>query len=420
MVSPRVGRYRIAYVSRLVLPNHSANSLQTIQMAAALSRQTKDTSLFVHQLRVSGERILNHYGLEATALRIRSLHTSSWPELLYGNARTRFLLYNSAVAGILGFRKPNGCKNVLFVRSRLEFLYWGLLRPYLFWMRNWYFVYECHQLPAKKQPDGAWLQPRAAKRARKALGNYDLILTVTRGLADDLTPLLPGDPSPVVLPLTSSLHRSSPARSPEFSDRSITLGFVGSMDPDDGLDDVFEGLRKLPTKYRLRLVGPVKERHRDWFEKWLAHRSMQGRVRALPPIGYSRVAEAIDRCDILLAPAGKGIYSGQHRSPMKLFDYMARAKPIIAADVESHRSILEDGRNALLYRPGNAEILAAAVLRLVAYPSLAEFIARQAWLDSKQHTYEQRARKILQLFEVLERNKRGRAGQDGNVRIAHA
>ena len=73
---------------------------------------------------------------------------------------------------------------------------------------------------------------------------------------------------------------------------------------------------------------------------------------------------------------------GRWMSPLKLFEYMAAGKPILASDIPALREILADGGTALLLPPGDVAAWAAAARALLADPARAAALgarARAAW-----------------------------------------
>ena len=62
-------------------------------------------------------------------------------------------------------------------------------------------------------------------------------------------------------------------------------------------------------------------------------------------------------------------------SPLKLFEYMAAGRPIVASDLPSIREVLRDGVNALLVPPGDPVAMAAAIARLLGDRALAARLA---------------------------------------------
>ena len=424
-------RPRIAYISRVVYPNPRAHALQTIQMAAAFARQTCDTHLFVRSLTASRDQIRQHYAIAEAPLRIWSLHVESLPPRL----RRRYMHhYNSAIAATLALRPAwwrSRRQNVLFVRSPREFLYWGLARPYLWWLKDWLFVYEAHgvagldpEASLEENPFDLRRGPEGQLRQRqlRAMHNFDLLLTITQALADDLSRWSNGLLQPRVVRLTSALPRlpQPPVLRP-FGDR-VVLGYVGTIDTYRGVDRLLAAMRLLPENYVLRLVGRVPGRSDsgqgpEWLDDLLRDPHIGSKVDLHPLVPVDQVTEEIDNCDIVLQSASSDILTQRYASPIKSFDYMVRGKPIIAADVPCHRELLQDGVNARLYRYDDVEHLAACVKSLVEQPRQAEALARAAWEQSADYSYDARAQRILELVDEVWEERR--CSRDRSVRDSH-
>lgn len=81
----------------------------------------------------------------------------------------------------------------------------------------------------------------------------------------------------------------------------------------------------------------------------------------------------LDSADIYVIPG-----SNPHCSPVKLFEYMAMGKPIIACDYPPIRSVLEDGVDGLLFPPHDGAALRVAIQRVLQDRSLAERLGKNA------------------------------------------
>jgi glycosyltransferase involved in cell wall biosynthesis len=105
---------------------------------------------------------------------------------------------------------------------------------------------------------------------------------------------------------------------------------------------------------------------------------------------------------VLLAPyqsevriAGGG-ETAAWMSPLKVFSYMAAAKPILCSDLPVLREVIEDGRNGILVPPADPDAWAAALKRLLEDGPLRERLATAAYTDFlSRHTWRQRASRVI-------------------------
>jgi len=98
--------------------------------------------------------------------------------------------------------------------------------------------------------------------------------------------------------------------------------------------------------------------------------------------------------DVLILPNKKGSdHSEKFTSPLKLFEYMASQRPIIASDLPSIREVLNE-KNCLFFKPDDAKDLAEKIRWLLGRQELADQIAGQAYLDVQNFTWQKRAETI--------------------------
>ncbi len=407
--------FKIAYVSRVIYPSLHAHALQTIQMAAAFARVTGDTKLIVRDILTSEAHLREQYGIEREPLRIESLRLSHLPAPLRRRFR-RTHYYGSWIAVLLGlhreWRRDPGRRRVLFLRSWRDGVYWGAMRPFIPWLKSWTFVCELHDLrlaPLPVHALGYDPDSTETRKASAAFRNYDLLLTVANGLAEDLRAVTRGAADPWVVPNSTGLPRLDLPPTVDLTGERAVLGYMGTLDRSHGVEDLLRALEGLPPGVRLKLVGRLEEQDGGYIRRLLNAPGIAGRVEWKPHVAYPAVAAEIDSCDIMLAPAGDARLSRKYRCPLKIIDYMARGKPIIAADEPSHRELLGHGRNALLYRTGDPADLARQVGDLMNDPRRARGLAQGAWEKAAAHTYDLRARRILDLLDGKE--ERGRAGR---------
>jgi glycosyltransferase involved in cell wall biosynthesis len=103
--------------------------------------------------------------------------------------------------------------------------------------------------------------------------------------------------------------------------------------------------------------------------------------------------------DVLVLPnKSKEKISKYYTSPLKLFEYMAGHRPIVASDLPSIREVLDES-NCLFYEPDNPADLAEKIKRILADNELAEKISKQAYEDVKKYTWNKRAEKIVEFIK---------------------
>ena len=121
------------------------------------------------------------------------------------------------------------------------------------------------------------------------------------------------------------------------------------------------------------------------------------------------IPEALCNQDILLLPyqntlIAKGEDTGKVMSPLKLFEYMAAGRVIIASDLQVLKEIL-NGSNCYFAVPDDVSSWKEIIDHISANRAEAVNKAEKAKQDVKQYTWRTRAERMLELME--EKNVRG-------------
>ena len=99
--------------------------------------------------------------------------------------------------------------------------------------------------------------------------------------------------------------------------------------------------------------------------------------------------------DVLVLPnSAEADISKFWTSPVKMFEYMASKRPIVASNISSIREILNE-KNALFFEPDNSKDLAKAIEKIFQNSELFDGISNQAYIDVQNYTWEKRAKRIL-------------------------
>jgi len=171
--------------------------------------------------------------------------------------------------------------------------------------------------------------------------------------------------------------------------------YAGQLYPWKGVDVLIDAVAGVPGTRLVVLGGLAGERDHERVRARVRERGLEHRTELLGTVPQAGVAAELARASVVAVPFLRSLMTERHTSPLKAFEAMAAGRPIVASDLPSSREVLEDGRDALLVPPGDAEALAAALRRLLEDRALAERLARVAWERAPRYSWDARAQALL-------------------------
>jgi glycosyltransferase involved in cell wall biosynthesis len=131
--------------------------------------------------------------------------------------------------------------------------------------------------------------------------------------------------------------------------------------------------------------------------------SLDDRVIFFGSVPHEDVPPLVEAMDVVLIPRAI-----EYASPLKLFEYMAARKAIVAARQPNLEEVLTDGTDVLFFAPENQAQLQSALLRLVRDEPLRRRLAAAArhTIDRKNLTWDGNAARIVHAFEEAARRPR--------------
>ncbi len=139
------------------------------------------------------------------------------------------------------------------------------------------------------------------------------------------------------------------------------LGFVGYVRAWHGLPQVVDLLAQDAELGQANLLVVGDGPARNDLEARAARLGVANRVQVCGVVERDALAGYVSTFDIALQPEVTA-----YASPLKLFEYMALGRAIIAPDAPNIGEILTHGVDALLFEPNNPQSLASAIRKLVA------------------------------------------------------
>ena len=227
---------------------------------------------------------------------------------------------------------------------------------------------------------GGLALPRLARWAEDAVWRgADAVLPVTKVLGGMVAAR--GVPAErlVVIPNGINEDHFDAAPSPDEAKRALgwdgalVLGFTGFVRDWHGMDRVIRWMATgaAPANARLLVVGDGPAR--EDLERLAAELRLGDRVRFTGVVSRDEVPRHVAAFDIALQPAVVA-----YASPLKLFEYLALGKAIVAPRQPNIEEVLDDELNALLFEPSQAGALEALLARLASDEALRQRLGEGA------------------------------------------
>ena len=367
---------RIVYIHNIMMPGPEANTVQVAKMCSAFAGLGHDVTLMAlpdaHDEGYS-QRLLAHYGVK---------HRFSVSPLSSLGGRPSV----AALTGALSAR--HRAPDIIYTRTphvALATAMAGL--PTLF---------EIHT-----DVDGFSGLGRFC--FEKLLSNPHLlgIVAISDPLACHLHETYPALPHRIVVAHDGADEPSSEAA--PFRSMRFSVGYVGSLYHGKGVELVVEIARHCPWADFHIVGGSPNERL-----NLIAAQSPSPNVHFRGRIPHAEVERTLAGFDALIAPYQERVLAADGRtntarwmSPLKIFEYMAAARPIVASRIPAIEDLLQDQETALLCSPTKPKHWALALRTLSTDRELAVRLgaaARRRLID--KHTWERRAAYILDAVRV--------------------
>jgi PEP-CTERM/exosortase A-associated glycosyltransferase len=208
------------------------------------------------------------------------------------------------------------------------------------------------------------------------LRRADAITTICEGLRTDI--LARGIPpgKVTVIPNAVDIEAFTAGRAPEpgLKERlglqgSRVLGFIGSFYAYEGLAVLLRALPLMLARgadVRVLLVGGGRQETE--LKQLAADLGVSDRVVFAGRVPHGEVQRYYDVIDLLVYPR-LSMRLTELVTPLKPLEAMAQGRLLIASDVGGHRELIRPGETGVLFKAGDPEALATAVLDLLREPA---------------------------------------------------
>jgi glycosyltransferase involved in cell wall biosynthesis len=174
---------------------------------------------------------------------------------------------------------------------------------------------------------------------------------------------------------------------------TVVLGFIGWFVAWHNLELLIETFGQIAKNKKVVLVligdGVLKER----LQQIAQDCGVKNKVIFPGAVPYEQVPEYIATMDICVIPG-----SNEYRSPIKLFEYMAMEKPVVAPRLKPIQDVIQDREEGILFSPNDRESLKESLIFLIDCQEKRKIIGQNARNKIiAKHTWRQNAEQIVEI-----------------------
>lgn len=359
--------HNFLYCTSITYPSSRANRIQTIAMAREFKRNLGD-----------------RFVLGGTRIDTNQIDESLSDSLSLGSSRSFVLAFKYI---LLIWRK-----NISHVYCREHrLLFFIMVYNKIFSRLPTKFFYEAHDIPSKDTFVFTWI-----------LKKVDGIVAITKHLSEDILRLANVKhvfyaPDGVDLESFGKKMDKESARRTLGIDPTIKIVlYTGHLYTWKGVYVLGEAAKLLSPEIRFVFVGGT-DHDKTAFEKEFVD---VPNIEMLGQKPHKDMPMYLQAADVLVLPnSGKETISKLYTSPLKMFEYMASGKPIVASDLPSIREVLGP-HNSVLFTPDDPKSLASALERVFEDPQYSAKLAEQSLKDVRTYSWNERARQIQNFIET--------------------
>jgi glycosyltransferase involved in cell wall biosynthesis len=177
--------------------------------------------------------------------------------------------------------------------------------------------------------------------------------------------------------------------------------FTGSFQPWHGVETLIQAFTRVVTEVpdaRLLLVGDGRLRKK--LEADVQTAGLANNVIFTGSVAHQAIPDLVNIADVAVAPYTQA-ETELWFSPLKLFEYMALGKAVVASNVGQIAEVIQDGHSGMLVEPGNASQLGITLVTLLQDAGLRRKLGDRARrITTEQHSWTSRAHKLEQAFRA--------------------
>lgn len=227
---------------------------------------------------------------------------------------------------------------------------------------------------------------------RNYFKKLDGIIAVSKAAMETMAKYFPGEYRIIPNGVDINLYSPGPSNITDLKGFPKIL-FVGRLEPRKGLRYLLEAMPMILNKFKDAILvvigkGPLEK----VYKKMLSHKIKQsvifkGEVSEEEKINYYRW------CDIFCAPS-----IGHESFGITLLEAMATTKPVVCSAIPGYSEVVENGKEALLFKPKNPESIAHKIILLAKDEKLRKKLSKNGRKKAEKFSWGKIAAKVEEYY----------------------
>jgi len=172
--------------------------------------------------------------------------------------------------------------------------------------------------------------------------------------------------------------------------------YTGSLDKDRGIDNLIYLASKIHSIDVIVAGGTLNQ---VGFYKKIANDQKLSNIKFVGRVDHQEIPKYLYASDYLIGVWSKNIPTINYCSPLKIFEYMATGKIIVAQGYKTIKEVLKDGYNSVIVEPDSKESLVEAFNDIVRNEENYDKIGKQARKDAFElYSWKVRVENIMKIL----------------------
>lgn len=117
-------------------------------------------------------------------------------------------------------------------------------------------------------------------------------------------------------------------------------------------------------------------------------------------VEFEKIPRVINGADICVSCVLPTIFT-DYAYPVKLFEYLASRKPVVASNIRGHIELVRDGKDGLIYDANSPPDLARKIIRLIKNRNLRQSLAAGGYNLAKRYSWEDCSATLIRGYERI-------------------